>query len=108
MQTGERGARPLTYQRVEHYWGDLPVNQGRNFDEIRYDYYRDISVMFENFRGRQYRLPHGVFLQALGSQLRHSRGKESIVLKTMPDKLPGGFEMVLNTRRAKFADVRVH
>ena len=44
--------RHLTYQRVEHYWGaDLPVNRGQyNFDEIRYDYYRDISVMFEAFK----------------------------------------------------------
>ena len=33
-------------------WGrDLPVNRGRyNFDEIRYEYFRDMSVQFEAFK----------------------------------------------------------
>ena len=35
--------RTIIYERVPDYWGaDLPVNKGRNnFDEVRYDYYRD-------------------------------------------------------------------
>lgn len=45
--------RSIVYQRVEDYWAkDLPVNRGRyNFDQIRYDYYLDSTVMLEAFKG---------------------------------------------------------
>jgi len=41
--------RSISYERVEDYWArDLPVNVGQhNFDEIRHDYYRDISIEHE-------------------------------------------------------------
>ena len=43
--------RSITYERVEDYWGqDLPVHKGRhNFDQIRYEYYRDATVAVEAF-----------------------------------------------------------
>jgi microcin C transport system substrate-binding protein len=48
--------RSITYRRVPDYWAkDLPVERGRNnFDVIRYDYYRDRSVMLEAFKAGQY------------------------------------------------------
>lgn len=41
--------RYVTYERVEDYWGaEVPVNRGRyNFDEIRFDYFRDGDVARE-------------------------------------------------------------
>jgi peptide/nickel transport system substrate-binding protein len=44
--------RAITYTRNPNYWGrDLPVARGRfNFDEIRFDYFRDNNVMFESFK----------------------------------------------------------
>ena len=41
--------RSITYERVKDHWAkDLPINRGRhNFDEIRHDYYRDISIEHE-------------------------------------------------------------
>jgi microcin C transport system substrate-binding protein len=44
--------RTISYERVPNYWGkDLPVNRGQwNFDEIRFDYYRDETVAFEAFK----------------------------------------------------------
>ncbi|HKA47167.1 MAG TPA: extracellular solute-binding protein [Methyloceanibacter sp.] len=44
--------RTISYERVPDYWGkDLPVNRGQwNFDEIRFDYYRDETVAFEAFK----------------------------------------------------------
>jgi microcin C transport system substrate-binding protein len=44
--------RSITYERVADYWGkDLPVNKGQwNYDEIRFDYYRDQTVAFESFK----------------------------------------------------------
>ncbi|MBS02228.1 MAG: hypothetical protein CMQ24_05925 [Gammaproteobacteria bacterium] len=45
--------RNITYERVENYWGqNLPVNRGRfNYDRIKYDYFRDESVMLEAHKG---------------------------------------------------------
>jgi microcin C transport system substrate-binding protein len=44
--------RSIIYERVKDYWGkDLPVNRGQwNYDEIRFDYYRDQTVAFESFK----------------------------------------------------------
>jgi microcin C transport system substrate-binding protein len=44
--------RSISYARVADYWGkDLPVNAGQwNYDEIRYEYYRDDTVAFESFK----------------------------------------------------------
>ena len=47
-----------TYERVADYWGkDLPVNRGRhNFDSVRYDYYRDMTVALEALKAGSYDL----------------------------------------------------
>lgn len=39
----------VTYGRRDDYWGkDLPVNRGRyNFDEVRFDYFRERTAGFE-------------------------------------------------------------
>jgi hypothetical protein len=41
----------VIYERVKDYWGkDLNVTVGRdNFDEIRYEYFRDTTVALEAF-----------------------------------------------------------
>ena len=45
--TDFEAGRYIISKRVDDYWGkDLPVNVGQNnFDEIRYDYYRDDTVI---------------------------------------------------------------
>ena len=44
--------RHIVFSRDPEYWGrDIPVNKGRyNFDEIRYEVYRDTTVAREAFR----------------------------------------------------------
>ncbi len=44
--------RSITFERVDDYWGaDLPVKAGKdNYDEIRYEYFRDATVAFEAFK----------------------------------------------------------
>lgn len=48
-----RIGRYVTYERVDDYWGDdIPTMKGRfNFQEIKFDYYRDTKVMMEAHRG---------------------------------------------------------
>jgi microcin C transport system substrate-binding protein len=47
-----KAGRALTIERVKDYWAkDLPVKVGQdNFDEIRFEYYRDATVSFEAFK----------------------------------------------------------
>ena len=46
-------------ERDPDYWArDLPVSRGLyNFDEIRIDYFRDATAMFEAFKAGLYRFP---------------------------------------------------
>ena len=47
--------RSITLERVKDYWGaKLPVRIGQhNFDELRYEYYRDTTVSLEAFKADQ-------------------------------------------------------
>ena len=47
--------RSIAFERVKDYWGRaLNVNVGRdNFDEIRYEYFRDTTVALEAFKADQ-------------------------------------------------------
>ena len=47
-----KAGRFIEYERDPGYWGrDIPVNRGRyNFDRVRYDVYRDATVIRESFR----------------------------------------------------------
>ena len=48
--------RSISYERVPDFWGaDLNVNIGQNnFDTVRYEYFRDLTVEFEAFKGDQF------------------------------------------------------
>jgi len=106
----EPGSR-ITYKRDPDYWGrDLPVNAGHyNFDEIRYDFYRDGNAMFEAFK-------KGVALFTTESdpgqwarEYEFPAVREGKVLRKEFDlKLPAGMNaLAFNTRREVFADERV-
>ena len=47
-----KAGRYIEYERDPNYWGrDIPVNRGRyNFDRVRYEVYRDATVIRESFR----------------------------------------------------------
>jgi len=103
--------RSVTYVRDPNYWGrDLPVNRGRfNFDEVRFDYFREGSVMFDAFKAGQIdlwpeedprRWANGYDFPAIrdGRAIKHE----------FSIGLPAGMSgLVFNTRRPVFADPRV-
>ena len=107
VKPGER----LTLQRDPNYWGnDLPVARGQyNFDEIRIEYFRDDNAMFEAFTSGaiDYRFETSPtrWLKSYDfSALREGR----VIRETIPFGLPKGMDgFAFNTRRPKFADVRV-
>lgn len=103
--------RSVTYERVKDYWGaTLPTHVGTsNFDEIRWEYFRDETVELEAFKGDAYdvRLENTAKNWATAYDFP-ARREGRVVLETIPSKGSGvmvGF--VPNLRRAKFADARV-
>ncbi len=105
--------RTIVYERVPDYWGkDLPVNIGtNNFDEIRYEYFRDDTVEFEAFKANQvdWRQESTARVWATGYDFPAVRDKR-VVLETFeePYRTAGlmlGF--IFNLNRAPFDDIRV-
>lgn len=103
--------RSVTFRRVEDYWGrNLPVNRGfYNFDEIRYDYYRDEAVSLEAFKAGAYDFrretdPARWAVAYTGPAFEDDR----IRLETFPHSRPEPARaLVFNTRRPPFDDRRV-
>jgi len=101
----------VTYKRRPDYWAaDLPVNRGRyNFDEIRFEYYRDRAVGLEAFKAKAYDLREEFTSKSWATEYDIPAVRSGQVVKlTLPDGRPSGAQgMFINTRREKLADPRV-
>lgn len=101
----------ITLERVPDFWGkDLNVYQGRfNFDQVRFDFYRDQSIAFEAFKSDEFDIfydytaknwAQGYDFPALNS------GK--VIKEAIPHSIPSGTQgFFFNTRRDLFSDRRV-
>jgi peptide/nickel transport system substrate-binding protein len=103
--------RSITYKRNPNYWGrDLPVNRGRfNFDEIRYEYFRDMSVQFEAFKSGvlSIRSEDDPKLWSSGYDIPAKRDGR-MLLREVETGLPAGMSaLAFNIRRPVFQDPRV-
>jgi microcin C transport system substrate-binding protein len=103
--------RNATYERVKDYWGAaLNVNVGQNnFDEIRYEYYRDATVLLEAFKGDRidFRSENSARNWATGYNFP-AREAGRVILEEFPLRATGIMQaFVLNLRRDKFKDQRV-
>ena len=82
--------RTASYERVPDYWGaNLNVNVGQNnFDEIRYEYYRDGTVLLEAFKGDRidFRSENSARDWATGYDFP-ARKEGRVVLEEFPDPL---------------------
>jgi microcin C transport system substrate-binding protein len=103
--------RSVVYERVKDYWGsDLNVNVGRdNFDEIRFEYFRDTTVALEAFKGDN--IDWRTENSALNWATRYdfpARSEKRVLLEEFPIRSQGVMQaFVFNTRRSKFSDPRV-
>lgn len=103
--------KSITFKRDRNYWGrDLAVNRGLyNFDEIRFDYYRDAGSMFEAFKSGL------VQLRNEDDPTRWTEGYNfpairdgRVIKEELPVETPAGMSaLAFNTRRPIFADPRV-
>jgi microcin C transport system substrate-binding protein len=101
----------VSYRRRDDYWArNLPVNRGRfNFDEVRYVYYRDRAAELLALQAGEYDLREEFTAVAWVTGYDVPAVKSGqLVRLTMPDESPSGAQgFFINTRRPKFADVRV-
>ncbi|HEX2841915.1 extracellular solute-binding protein [Hyphomicrobium sp.] len=101
----------VTYLRRDDYWGkDLPVNRGiNNFDEVRYEYYRDRSLELEGLLAGNFDFREEFTSKDWATGYDRQPVKDGrIKLLTIPDERPSGAQgFFINMRRDKFKDIRV-
>jgi microcin C transport system substrate-binding protein len=103
--------RSIVYERVKDYWGkDLNVAIGQNnFDEIRFEYFRDTTVALEAFKGDRadWRIENVAKNWATEYDFPAVKDKR-VVKEEFPIADSGNMQaFVFNTRRPKFSDPRV-
>jgi microcin C transport system substrate-binding protein len=106
----EPGRYVLT-ERVPDYWGaDLPVNLGQNnFDQIRYDYYRDATVIRQALKAGDidFRLENQAKAWALDYDVP-AVARGWLNKETIRHFSPTGMQaFIYNTRRTIFEDPQV-
>jgi microcin C transport system substrate-binding protein len=103
--------KSITYQRVKDYWAaDLPENRGlANFDEIRYDFYRDDTVQFEAFKGGRIDFRSEGSAKRWVTEYDISQVKEKkIITRAVPNETPRGMgAYFFNIRQPQLQDLRV-
>ncbi|MGZ5854586.1 MAG: extracellular solute-binding protein [Xanthobacteraceae bacterium] len=103
--------RNIVYERVKDYWGkDLNVNVGRdNFDELRFEYFRDTTVALEAFKADtiDWRVENSAKDWATAYDFPAVKEKR-VILEEFPIRSQGIMQgYVFNLRRDKFKDARV-
>jgi microcin C transport system substrate-binding protein len=103
--------RSLVYEKVDDYWGrDLNVIIGtRNFQTIRYEYFRDSTVALEAFKADQadWRVENSAKDWATAYDFPAVREKR-VVTEEFPIRSVGVMQaFAFNIRREKFKDPRV-
>ncbi len=98
--------RTVVYERVKDYWGkDINVNVGRdNFDELRFEYFRDSTVAIEAFKADHidWRTENSAKNWATAYDFPAVRDKR-VILEEFPVRSTGIMQaFVFNTRREKF------
>ncbi|MGI9381367.1 MAG: extracellular solute-binding protein [Methyloligellaceae bacterium] len=106
-----KAGRSISYERVDDYWAkDLPVTRGQyNFDEIRFEYFRDQTVSFEAFKANQvdYFFETSSKNWATAYKFKAVDDGNLKQMKVPTTTVEGMQGYVFNTRRSKFQDPRV-
>jgi microcin C transport system substrate-binding protein len=103
--------RNIVYERVKDYWGNgVNVNIGRdNFDELRFEYFRDTTVALEAFKADtvDWRSENSAKNWATAYDFP-AVGDKRVLLEEFPIRNVGVMQaFAFNVRREKFRDPRV-
>jgi microcin C transport system substrate-binding protein len=103
--------RTVVYERVKDYWAkDLNVNIGRdNFDELRFEYFRDANVALEAFKADQFDWREENIAKNWATAYDFPAVKDKrVVLEEFPERGFGTMQgFAFNIRRDKFKDPRL-
>jgi microcin C transport system substrate-binding protein len=103
--------RSITYRRVKDHWAArLPVRVGHdNFDSLRYDYYRDITVAVEALKGGAYDFRQENVAKNWATAYSVPAVTQGLLKKEgIRNEVPTGMQgFVYNTRRPVFQDIKV-
>jgi len=103
--------RNIIYRRIKGHWTtDLPAYRGRhNFDRHRYDYFRDKNSAREAFRsGATDVWVENDARQWVQGMDFPAATEGRVKRQAFPHQRPAGmYGLALNTRRSKFADIKV-
>ena len=103
--------RSIIYRRVPDWWAkDLWMNRGRNnFEQIRYEYYRDNDVLFEAFKAGDADIRRENSGRNWMTKYDFPAVKDGRVIREeIPDELPQPMQgFVFNLRRDMFKNRRV-
>ena len=103
--------RYCVYELIEDFWGrDLPSMRGQNnFKEIRYDYYRDGTVLLEAFKGDRIDFRNeNIARQWATSYDFPAANEKRVVREEFPIRNSGVMQaFCMNLRRPRFQDARV-
>jgi microcin C transport system substrate-binding protein len=103
--------RDMVFQRNPDWWArDLPTGKGtNNFDRVRIDYYRDLTVSMEAFKAGQVDLRSENTAARWATAYDFPAVQRGLVIKhDFRHHLPTGLQgWAMNTRRKVFADPRV-
>jgi microcin C transport system substrate-binding protein len=103
--------RSITFVRVKNYWAEnLPTQRGMyRFERIKFDVYRDDVVSVEGIKSGQFDYYEEYIARNFATSYNIPAVAQGRLIKTaIPNKIPRGMQAFLfNTRRPKFADMRV-
>jgi microcin C transport system substrate-binding protein len=103
--------RSISYRRVDDWWArDLWMNRGRhNFEVLRYEYYRDVTVQFEAFKAGEIDIRQENIARNWATAYDIPAVRDGRIQRAeIPHELPTGMQcFAFNTRRDYFKDRRV-
>lgn len=103
--------RSVVVERVKDYWGqDLPFAKGfNNFDEVRFDYYRDSTIALEAFKAGEYDYKSENSSKAWATAYNIPAVNDGRMIKASIEhnRSTGMQGFAFNTRRDIFKDRRV-
>ena len=103
--------RSIAYRRVDDWWAkDLWMNRGRNnFEVMRYEYYRDVTVQFEAFKAGEIDIRQENIARNWATAYDIPPVRDGRIQRAeIPHELPTGMQcFAFNTRRDFFKDRRV-
>lgn len=101
----------IAYERVQDYWAkDLPVRKGHyNFDHMKWEYFRDSTVMREAFKGGVFDWNQENTSKDWALSYEFPAVEDGLILiETLRTEMPEtGHNWIFNTRNPFFSDRRV-